>query len=127
MSFESLYRVWCSTTLCSIFFLMLLRPPIFTRTDTLVPYTTLFRSYRGGRLRLKSSTSPRSGRQTACQTTNYMQIATNRSEEHTSALQSLMRISYAYFCLTPNNRILSFSTFNLSRVAQKSILKQHNS
>src|SRR3546814_12370879 len=71
-----------------VFFLMIRRPPRSTRTDTLFPYTTLFRS--GGRDRL----SPfKQDRRTHCQN----QIL--RSEEHTSELQSLMRISYAVFCL----------------------------
>src|SRR3546814_3375260 len=73
---------------------MIRRPPRSTRTDTLFPYTTLFRSHRpelvlhvvegvhgGGQAAL-------GGRHRPC-----------RSEEHTSELQSLMRISYAVFCL----------------------------
>src|SRR3546814_8641950 len=74
---------------------MILRPPRSTRTDTLFPYTTLFRSIeadrRGGRLagRYNRKRQPRSHRRTQ----------KNRSEEHTSELQSLMRISYAVFCL----------------------------
>src|SRR3546814_8945242 len=72
---------------------MIRRPPRSTRTDTLFPYTTLFRS-----VRKRSSTGPRSrGRAAApkirCETDHI------RSEEHTSELQSLMRISYAVFCL----------------------------
>src|SRR3546814_1051638 len=73
---------------------MIRRPPRSTRTDTLFPYTTLFRSHprglvRGTRqLRLRQSRPfvDRDGR-------------SGRSEEHTSELQSLMRISYAVFCL----------------------------
>src|SRR3546814_4709104 len=84
---------------------MIRRPPRSTRTDTLFPYTTLFRSAtapprvtneldatlcwlsdkplrQGARLLLKHGTR-----------------TTQRSEEHTSELQSLMRISYAVFCL----------------------------
>src|SRR3546814_8359958 len=97
------------------FFLMIRRPPRSTRTDTLLPYTTLFRSPRdhsaflepldpppasilrhiglGGdgrdrerRILLKKSQNPDVG-------------IVVRSEEHTSELQSLMRISYAVFCL----------------------------
>src|SRR3546814_9273759 len=65
---------------------MIRRPPRSTHTDTLLPYTTLFRSVRGrgrgcGRRRWRGAP----GRA--------------RSEEHTSELQSLMRISYAVFCL----------------------------
>src|SRR3546814_8104134 len=73
---------------------MIRRPPRSTRTDTLFPYTTLFRSLRRQQLlqhhgtlvaELVGDTAP---------------IALgDRSEEHTSELQSLMRISYAVFCL----------------------------
>src|SRR3546814_20187605 len=93
------------------FFLMIRRPPRSTRTDTLFPYTTLFRSglpdddrpgaddedrfdvgaLRHGETRLWSHRAriplpPCGG-------------GPGRSEEHTSELQSLMRISYAVFCL----------------------------
>src|SRR3546814_3588926 len=90
---------------CTIFsvlmlfvFLMIRRPPRSTRTGTLFPYTTLFRSDEPHRcqpchLRLLT------GDQT--------QMA--RSEEHTSELQSLMRISYAVFCL--KKKKLSTSVF----------------
>src|SRR3546814_5555271 len=70
------------------FFLMIRRPPRSTRTDTLFPYTTLFRSLSRGAL----SRPPKSAA-TAIGPVNC------RSEEHTSELQSLMRISYAVFCL----------------------------
>src|SRR3546814_8407642 len=82
--------------LVCFFLLMIRRPPRSTRTDTLFPYTTLFRSF-GFRycpfpqrlvclpVNCKCGASVRDG---------Y-----NRSEEHTSELQSLMRISYAVFCL----------------------------
>src|SRR3546814_11355187 len=106
---------WCSewklhveVSSLVVFFLMKRRPPRSTRTDTLFPYTTLFRSTSGGtgrgcgdqrksragglgrghggadRWRARRPRRPRHGR---------------RSEEHTSELQSLMRISYAVFCL----------------------------
>src|SRR3546814_6293279 len=68
---------------------MIRRPPRSTRTDTLFPYTTLFRSPRNAtqtiRYRDSSSVTTR--------------VSPRRSEEHTSELQSLMRISYAVFCL----------------------------
>src|SRR3546814_2116051 len=73
------------------FFLMIRRPPRSTRTDTLFPYTTLFRS-RASRLQIQTSHCP--GRGEAGPRT-----CADRSEEHTSELQSLMRISYAVFCL----------------------------
>src|SRR3546814_4579596 len=68
---------------------MIRRPPRSTRTDTLFPYTTLFRSPRrpSPRASTPSWKCPRLCRR------NF------RSEEHTSELQSLMRISYAVFCL----------------------------
>src|SRR3546814_1560939 len=71
------------------FFLMIRRPPRSTRTDTLFPYTTLFRSIRSDRPLLGPAGQCRSGGLRAA----------GRSEEHTSELQSLMRISYAVFCL----------------------------
>src|SRR3546814_15026332 len=80
-----------SCFLCIFFFLMIRRPPRSTRTDTLFPYTTLFRSGRG--TRLNGSTA------TALRHRTPLAEMTGRSEEHTSELQSLMRISYAVFCL----------------------------
>src|SRR3546814_18318173 len=89
-----------------VFFLMIRRPPRSTRTDTLFPYTTLFRSQRPLQLwryfgafiartflllQLSPKTWPRSS-------TDWLGCR-SRSEEHTSELQSLMRISYAVFCL----------------------------
>src|SRR3546814_1720968 len=73
---------------------MIRRPPISTRTDTLFPYTTLFRSgtSRGRR------TTDRGHAARPCARPPAEQPRT-RSEEHTSELQSLMRISYAVFCL----------------------------
>src|SRR3546814_2079024 len=73
-----------------LLFLMIRRPPRSTRTDTLFPYTTLFRSS------LKS---------VVCRGVTvgpimvWRRMNPARSEEHTSELQSLMRISYAVFCL----------------------------
>src|SRR3546814_3616997 len=85
-----------------IFFLMIRRPPRSTRTDTLFPYTTLFRSrppppiHRRSRSacghRRQPMARPRSAGRSRCR-------CGDRSEEHTSELQSLMRISYAVFCL----------------------------
>src|SRR3546814_2966563 len=66
---------------------MIRRPPRSTRTDTLFPYTTLFRSPR--------TTRPK-GRPGGLRPERRRR---QRSEEHTSELQSLMRISYAVFCL----------------------------
>src|SRR3546814_11424541 len=88
------------------FFLMLRRPPRSTRTDTLFPYTTLFRSiesFCGGgasssRLLRRLMTLAPCCRLCRNSLRIERQIGT-RSEEHTSELQSLMRISYAVFCL----------------------------
>src|SRR3546814_16349768 len=79
---------------CFFFFLMIRRPPRSTRTDTLFPYTTLFRSSGLRVIAADGSayTPARSGYQ-------HFAEHENRSEEHTSELQSLMRISYAVFCL----------------------------
>src|SRR3546814_10377159 len=105
---------------------MIRRPPRSTRTDTLVPYTTLFRS-------AFPPAAPRECRAQCCSTPRTLHTAfgapcwrrcpspqrsqpspgscpflchnplgKSRSEEHTSELQSLMRISYAVFCLTKN-------------------------
>src|SRR3546814_1343662 len=82
---------------------MIRRPPRSTRTDTLFPYTTLFRSpSRDGSLRadvpLRGAhrRAPRPDPQGDGRTRRRRRA---RSEEHTSELQSLMRISYAVFCL----------------------------
>src|SRR3546814_5486885 len=73
---------------------MIRRPPRSTRTDTLFPYTTLFRSVQefdgGSRQTIEAGDD---------ENIVFAQVAHQRSEEHTSELQSLMRISYAVFCL----------------------------
>src|SRR3546814_2660081 len=107
------------------FFLMILRPPRSTRTDTLFPYTTLFRSARDDEphrhvaaSRQKSSSGVRitepwykyrkpERTQDEPNISGFYRFSKRtspapnslRSEEHTSELQSLMRISYAVFCL----------------------------
>src|SRR3546814_3616276 len=93
--------------LTTYFFLMIRRPPRSTRTDTLFPYTTLFRS-------LHPDPAPRADRvgvlavprPSSCvdpDTGSPRRQISLRSEEHTSELQSLMRISYAVFCLKKKN------------------------
>src|SRR3546814_5673108 len=93
---------------------MIRRPPRATRTDTLLPYTTLFRS-PGAQPRRPDSDRHRVLRREArwigSQTLDERRVLLDvsgkavgrwramRSEEHTSELQSLMRISYAVFCL----------------------------
>src|SRR3546814_16286013 len=77
------------------FFLMIRRPPRSTRTDTLFPYTTLFRSPAWQPASV-STPAPCSSPSAFPSTPTG---SAPRSEEHTSELQSLMRISYAVFCL----------------------------
>src|SRR3546814_3203432 len=83
---------------------MIRRPPRSTRTDTLFPYTTLFRSFQASRIlslpgltvtvrEMADALASVAGNDVA------QRILWQRSEEHTSELQSLMRISYAVFCL----------------------------
>src|SRR3546814_1852290 len=117
------------------FFLMIRRPPRSTRTDTLFPYTTLFRSplphpvpvglavlgvlgqhgeqfHRIGEvalvIRLGGGNHGRRGvvvlRRGELHDKAAAEQLADRSEEHTSELQSLMRISYAVFCLKKKNR-----------------------
>src|SRR3546814_9484523 len=97
---------------------MIRRPPRSTRTDTLFPYTTLFRShgepdeiaafdyiygvlhcpaYRKTYAEFLKSDFPRIP--WPASPAEFWSVAEKRSEEHTSELQSLMRISYAVFCL----------------------------
>src|SRR3546814_9449566 len=92
---------------------MIRRPPRSTRTDTLFPYTTLCRSFASMRVALPSigcSRDLRCWRRTAYSSRpapTAPATATaglRRSEEHTSELQSLMRISYAVFCLKKKNK-----------------------
>src|SRR3546814_5393728 len=94
---------------------MIRRPPRSTRTDTLFPYTTLFRSSR-----CEGAGPCRCGGEGGCphqhgparnhgvlpvvlSSSSNTQSLPGRSEEHTSELQSLMRISYAVFCLKKQN------------------------
>src|SRR3546814_11843578 len=90
-----------------ICFLMIRRPPRSTRTDTPFPYTTLFRSY-GPSVPLPQGLAAPATPPLLCAVANERSLPTAgadrdrtsvRSEEHTSELQSLMRISYAVFCL----------------------------
>src|SRR3546814_5834339 len=76
---------------------MIRRPPRSTRTDTLFPYTTLFRS--------RGDAGPR---HVGDRDQNLCRPARRGSEEHTSELQSLMRISYAVFCLKKKTPLLHF-------------------
>src|SRR3546814_4616501 len=93
--------IQCLSLLFLFFFLMIRRPPRSTRTDTLFPYTTLFRSptadYEYGVAGILTA-SYRIG-SIAAEGMATLPELEDRSEEHTSELQSLMRISYAVFCL----------------------------
>src|SRR3546814_4262856 len=80
---------------------MIRRPPISTRTDTLFPYTTLFRSSRWPSPTGVGPDTTSSGPGIA-----LMPCRPTRSEEHTSELQSLMRNSYAGFCLKKKSTLL---------------------
>src|SRR3546814_1692571 len=111
---------------------MILRPPRTTRTDTLFPYTTLFRAEAKEEL-LRSRTGERQsvrremdklyelylseqiskegfGARNGPLEERLRQIDDQRSEEHTSELQSLMRISYPVFCLTKKTQIRKTTT-----------------
>src|SRR3546814_8151646 len=119
---------------------MIRRPPRSTRTDNLFPYTTLFRSgcgagadrYGQGQRRIARRGAPalagkwlirkkfwtvrvRNGRVAAaagaCRSSHF-QAWVVRSEEHTSELQSLMRISYAVFCLKKKKKNNKHTTNN---------------
>src|SRR3546814_19098629 len=102
---------------CCIFFLMIRRPPRSTRTDTLFPYTTLFRSLLPAHSIRKPAKKykPEQARQSAGANDQFRSGVFHalwtgkeeRSEEHTSELQSLMRISYAVFCLKKKKTITS--------------------
>src|SRR3546814_4748525 len=88
---------------------MIRRPPRSKRTDTLFPYTTLFRSSslmeQTSRSRDSLPDQPAGDLPAMlCQFRyNRLPAASRRSEEHTSELQSLMRTSYAVFCLKKKN------------------------
>src|SRR3546814_4008974 len=101
----------------SLFFLMIRRPPRSTRTDTLFPYTTLFRSIadrdrhavENRQRQRQADRHAGTGTVARCQLDaaakrldvllDHIHADAARSEEYTSELQSLMRISYAVFCL----------------------------
>src|SRR3546814_2444104 len=87
---------------------MIRRPPRSTRTDTLFPYTTLFRSLpsRGPDIRHRDPGA------LAREDPRMRRADPARSEEHTSELQSLMRISYAVFCLKKKTKKQENNTTN---------------
>src|SRR3546814_16593375 len=98
MSFCLVFVLYC------FFFLMIRRPPRSTRTDTRFPYTTLFRSLDRIARALRLAAAERAHLFTLADRHDPAAGTAGggivpRSEEHTSELQSLMRISYAVFCL----------------------------
>src|SRR3546814_3865049 len=111
---------------------MIRRPPRSTRTDTLFPYTTLFRSERGRgmdcvarRAGCLCNGKPRKGSQGAGERSFRRRNRSGhhpsaqgrtRSEEHTSELQSLMRISYAVFCLKKKKRPARIKKHDTNRI-----------
>src|SRR3546814_1609338 len=122
---------------------MIRRPPRSTRTDTLFPYTTLFRSARRqapGRLAgvldrfpLDPADHPgadaqlqsrlRLPRCAAGSARRRSRAGEGRSEEHTSELQSLMRISYAVFCLKKKNKKHKQKNTYYTTATQNSIIR----
>src|SRR3546814_5180628 len=124
------------------FFLMIRRPPRSTRTDTLFPYTTLFRSHPAVAAAQAAAHQRESQHPVALGATGggdqqpdrhvdadqhprgerrigRTGAANPRSEEHTSELQSLTRISYAVFCLKKKNK-----TTHTTNVATQKIKEQ---
>src|SRR3546814_5089767 len=112
---------------------MIRRPPRSTRTDTLFPYTTLFRSRpspppsprsASGSARRRALTSDRHRRTAGRQCASCAApLPDARSEEHTSELQSLMRISYAVFCLKKNKQYTHTEhTYVVPSTVQQNIL-----
>src|SRR3546814_7111986 len=113
---------------------MIRRPPRSTRTDTLFPYTTLFRSllFHGPLRQVRRSGRPRRGDQGGgvpgrarglCQLSLRplagAQAGYLRSEEHTSELQSLMRISYAVFCLKKKKQKTQQHNTNIDNINEQ--------
>src|SRR3546814_7017926 len=131
-----MYCIWGSVFVFCFFFLMRRRPPRATLTDTLFPYTTLFRSTRSipvegedaigqlaaglgsllGNLRGSMGEIGRTADTLAVSSEQLtilsqgMGQGASRSEEHTSELQSLMRTSYAVFCLKQKNNTTKTNT-----------------
>src|SRR3546814_1114590 len=106
------------------FFLMIRRPPRSTRTDTLFPYTTLFRSVDrlvrrpgGDQDTAAIERAVIGGREIGLASERHDgRRICERSEEHTSELQSLMRISYAVFCLKKKkNNMITHIQYVLNR------------
>src|SRR3546814_5994900 len=113
---------------------MIRLPPISTRTDTLFPYTTLFRS--GGCSRRSGAIAYWIHRDRACHLAGLAggllsggqlpHPARRRSEEHTSELQSLMRISYAVFCLKKKKESSYIHTYSNHILIKTTITSRNN-
>src|SRR3546814_1579493 len=100
---------------------MIRRPPRSTRTDTLFPYTTLFRSLLTGSSSTEDGSRPARPQAASIRVRIPAKFSAidMRSEEHTSELQSLMRISYAVFCLKKKNKqhnilITTYQTYTIT-------------
>src|SRR3546814_9286088 len=110
---------------------MIRRPPRSTRTDTLFPYTTLFRSVPAqpadADWRLGADgggqSSPHRPGAGHLPVRDRAAVPVRRSEEHTSELQSLMRISYAVFCL--KKKKISHNTNHISTTTQQQHCTTH--
>src|SRR3546814_3930025 len=102
---------------------MIRRPPRSTRTDTLFPYTTLFRSPRSSpRWRSYSRAAHwlvSDGTHSGAPPISVANSCCTRSEEHTSELQSLMRISYAVFCLKKKNKTNTKTKKKVTKIKYK--------
>src|SRR3546814_18512223 len=103
-----LCRLLVVSVLFLFVFLMIRRPPRSTRTDTLFPYTTLFRSVTvevvaADEAGVAENENPVADADVGGVGCAGVEADVPRSEEHTSELQSLMRISYAVFCLNKKN------------------------
>src|SRR3546814_7557156 len=103
---------------------MIRRPPRSTRTDTLFPYTTLFRSKFGDLADVQAVELHR--QRLGLQAVAVADVAglvvlvlgEVRSEEHTSELQSLMRISYAVFCLKKKTKTTHHTSITLHKLIE---------
>src|SRR3546814_1552049 len=122
---------------------MIRRPPRSTRTDTLFPSTTLFRSpgclaacRQIDQQRRKDARPPQRRRQAAAAPDRFNDLVRSaaghaivdslrcRSEEHTSELQSLMRISYAVFCLKKKNKTTNNNPHQrITKLTKQSMIK----
>src|SRR3546814_4232218 len=122
--------MWKEVVILWCFVLRIRRPPISTRTDTLFPYTTLFRSDDAGRELISRRPDIRTGARPPCDVAQEgvrikerqrvviptgvapvtAGLEIRRSDEHTSELQSLMRTSYAVLCLKKKQKTITNTT-----------------